>query len=70
MRSRPFVFQAKQQGVQLNLELPLDVPERFVGDPTRLRQILANLTGNATKFTSKGKQSRSPSRPRKRPATR
>ena len=51
---KPFAFQAKQQGIRLDLELPLDVPERLVGDPTRLRQIVANLTGNAVKFTSEG----------------
>ena len=52
---KPFAFQAGQQGIRIDLELPLDVPERFVGDPARLRQIIANLAGNAVKFTSAGR---------------
>jgi PAS domain S-box-containing protein len=51
---KPFVFQARQNGIRIDLALPLDLPERLVGDATRLRQIVANLTGNAVKFTSEG----------------
>jgi PAS domain S-box-containing protein len=40
--------------VDLLLSVGEDVPERLIGDPFRLAQILLNLTGNAAKFTQKG----------------
>ena len=47
-------LRAGQKGLQLNCDVKTDVPERLVGDPSRLRQILMNLTGNAIKFTDQG----------------
>ena len=45
---------ANEKGVAVEFEVADDVPERIVGDPLRLRQILLNLIGNAVKFTEKG----------------
>jgi PAS domain S-box-containing protein len=46
--------EADQKGVELLLEIAQDVPERLLGDPGRLRQIVLNLAGNALKFTETG----------------
>jgi PAS domain S-box-containing protein len=43
------------KGIELNLEIELDVPRFLKGDPYRLNQIMLNLTSNAIKFTSAGK---------------
>ena len=48
-------FQAQQRGVEFVITKKTGIPETYLTDENRLKQILINLIGNAIKFTFKGR---------------
>lgn len=49
-----FALEANKKNIELSLNIDPELNPHLLGDPTRLRQILINLLGNALKFTAKG----------------
>ena len=52
--SLTFEPKAQAKGVNLVIDLASQLPQVIYTDPTRLRQILVNIVGNAVKFTAQG----------------
>ncbi len=51
---RIFAEQAESKGIELSYSVAPDLPDRLIGDPDRLCQIVINLVSNSLKFTSEG----------------
>ncbi len=51
------IFKAHEKELELIVNVPLDVPDKLLGDPNRLTQVIINLITNAIKFTDEGEVS-------------
>ena len=51
---RSIALRAQEKQLELLWSVAPEMPERVLGDPVRLRQVVTNLLGNAVKFTAAG----------------
>jgi signal transduction histidine kinase/CheY-like chemotaxis protein/ligand-binding sensor domain-containing protein len=51
---RALAISAHKKGLELILDVAPELPQQFVSDAARLRQVITNLVANAIKFTSSG----------------
>ena len=54
---RTIEFRARDKGLELHSHIDAAVPDRLIGDPLRIRQVIMNFLTNAIKFTESGKVS-------------
>jgi signal transduction histidine kinase/PAS domain-containing protein/ActR/RegA family two-component response regulator len=53
--SKLFEAKAQEKGIDFEVQIDESANNNFIGDPTRIKQIVSNLISNAVKFTANGK---------------